>query len=172
VLTLTGGAIGQGLPVAIGASVACPDRPVVALVGDGSAMYTIQSLWTIARENLDITVIVFNNRSYGILNIELERVGAEKAGPKAKSQLDLSQPPLDFVSMAKGMGLPAQTVKTSKQFNKVFKKAISEPGPHLIDAIIPFEFRGLRLKALPHLLKALDKMPLPIARAIKRKFAP
>ena len=172
VLTLTGGAIGQGLPVAIGASVACPDRPVVALVGDGSAMYTIQSLWTMARENLDITVIVFNNRSYGILNIELERVGAEKAGPKAKSQLDLSQPPLDFVSMAKGMGLPAQRVKTSRQFNNAFKKAIREPGPHLIDAIVPSEFRGLRLKALPYVLKALDKMPLPVARAIKRKFAP
>jgi acetolactate synthase-1/2/3 large subunit len=125
-----------------------------------------------ARENLDITVIVFNNRSYGILNIELERVGAEKAGPKAKSQLDLSQPPLDFVSMAKGMGLPAQRVKTSRQFNNAFKKAIREPGPHLIDAIVPSEFRGLRLKALPYVLKALDKMPLPVARAIKRKFAP
>ncbi len=77
-LTLTGGAIGQGLPVAVGAAVACPDRPVLALQGDGSVMYTIQSLWTMAREQLDVTVIVFNNRSYAILNIELERVGAAR----------------------------------------------------------------------------------------------
>src|SRR5204863_2304754 len=90
-LTLTGGAIGQGLPVAVGAAVACPDRPVFALEADGSAMYTIQSLWTMAREHLDVTVVIFNNRSYGILNIELQRVGAQAAaGPKAKSQLDLS----------------------------------------------------------------------------------
>src|SRR4051794_832425 len=84
-LGLTGGAIGQGLPVAVGAAVACPDRRVIALQGDGSAMYTIQSLWTMAREGLDVTTIVFNNRSYAILNIELERVGAQAGGPKARS---------------------------------------------------------------------------------------
>ena len=82
VLTITGGAIGQGLPVAVGAAVACPDRPVLALQGDGSVMYTIQSLWTMAREQLDVTVVVFNNRSYAILKIELERVGAGAAGPE------------------------------------------------------------------------------------------
>ena len=108
VLTLTGGAIGQGLPVAVGAAVACPDRPVIALDGEGSAMYTIQSLWTMAREQLDVTVVIFNNRSYAILNIELQRVGADGGGgPKARSQLDLEGPNLDFVKLAEGMGVPA-----------------------------------------------------------------
>lgn len=171
-LTLTGGAIGQGLPVAIGAAIAGRGRPVIALVGDGAAMYTIQSLWTIARENLDVTVIIFNNRSYAILNIELERVGAENAGPKAKSQLDLSNPGIDFVSIAKGMGMPAQRVHKAKAFNKAIKNAFSEPGPHLIDAIVPNEFEGLKLKALPHLLGAIHRFPAPVAKAIKKKFSP
>jgi acetolactate synthase-1/2/3 large subunit len=171
-LTLTGGAIGQGLPVAIGAAVAAPDRPVLALVGDGSAMYTIQSLWTIVREQLDVTVIIFSNRSYAILNVELERVGAEKAGPKAKAQLDLSQPPLDFAALAQGMGMSARTVATAEDFNFALRNAFSEPGPHLIDAIVPNEFRGLKLKALPHMLGVLDHIPQPVARAIKNKVAP
>src|SRR5690606_28240127 len=89
-LTLTGAPIGQGLPNAVGAAIACPDRPVLALIGDGSAMYTFQALWTMARERLDVTSIIFNNASYSVLNVELERVGAEEAGPKARSQLDLS----------------------------------------------------------------------------------
>ena len=83
-LALTGGAIGQGLPVAVGAAVACPDRPVFALEADGSALYTIQSLWTMAREQLDVTVVIFNNRSYAILNLELARVGAKNAGPEGQ----------------------------------------------------------------------------------------
>src|SRR5205085_889454 len=94
VLTLTGGAIGQGLPVAVGAAVACPDRPVIALEGEGSAMYTIQSLWTMAREELNVTVVIFNNRSYAILNMELERVGAQRGGLRAKKQPDLAGPDL------------------------------------------------------------------------------
>lgn len=172
VLTLTGGAIGQGLPVAIGASIAGKDRPVIALVGDGTAMYTIQSLWTIVKEQLDVTIVIFNNRSYAILNIELERTGAENPGPKAKSQLDLSQPEIDFVAMAKGMGMPASTARTAKEFNKALKKAIEEPGPHLIDAIVPSEYEGLKLKALPHVLGAINNIPSPIAKAIKNKIAP
>ncbi len=171
-LTLTGGAIGQGLPVAIGAAVAAPDRPVLALVGDGTAMYTIQSLWTIVREQLDVTAIVFNNRSYAILNIELERVGADKAGPKAKAQLDLSEPAIDFVSIASGMGMPAESVDTADDFSAALMNAFSEPGPHLIDAIVPSEYQGLKLKALPHMLGALDNIPTPVARAIKNKIAP
>ncbi|MBN2077781.1 MAG: acetolactate synthase large subunit [Spirochaetes bacterium] len=171
-LTLTGGAIGQGLPVALGAAIAGGDRPVIALVGDGSAMYTIQSLWTIAREKLDVTVVVFNNRSYAILNIELERVGAEKAGLKAKSQLDLSQPGIDFTAIAKGMGMPGRTVRTSEELIDALKNAFGEPGPHLIDAVIPSEYEGLKLKALPHLLGALNSIPSPVARMIKKKFSP
>jgi acetolactate synthase I/II/III large subunit len=171
-LTLTGGAIGQGLPVAIGAAVACPDRPVLALAGDGSAMYTNQALWTMVNEDLDVTVIILNNRSYAILNVELERVGAEGAGMKAKSQLDLSEPPIDFVALAQSMGMPATTVSTARGFNKALENAFKQPGPHLIEAIVPSEFKGLKLKALPHVLGALDNVPAPLAKAIKKKVAP
>jgi acetolactate synthase-1/2/3 large subunit len=135
-------------------------------------MYTIQSLWTMMNENLDVTVIVLNNRSYAILNIELERVGAEGAGEKAKSQLDLSKTEIDFVLMAKGMGMPAETATTAEEFNDALTRAISEPGPHLIDAIVPSEYEGLKLKVLPHLLGAMGSLPSPIAKAIKKKIAP
>ena len=172
VLTLTGGAIGQGLPVAVGAATAAPDRPVLALIGDGSAMYTIQALWTIAREDLDVTTIIFNNRSYGILNIELERVGARKIGPKAKAQLDLSEPAIDFVAMAQGMGVYARRVDTAEALNMALDKAFKTRGPHLIDAVVPSEYEGLKLKALPHMLNALGSVPTPIAKAIKKKLSP
>jgi acetolactate synthase-1/2/3 large subunit len=172
VLTLTGGAIGQGLPVALGAAIASPDRPVLALVGDGSAMYTIQALWTIAREGLDVTTVVFNNRSYGILNIELERVGAETIGPEAKAQLDLAEPAIDFVSMAQGMGVPAQRVARAEDFSAALKRAFESHGPFLIDAIVPSEYEGFKLKALPHMLNALGIVPSPVAKAIKKKIAP
>ncbi|CAG0905991.1 unnamed protein product [Cyprideis torosa] len=171
-LTLTGGAIGQGLPVAVGAAIAGKNRPVLALVGDGSSMYTIQALWTIVAEQLDVTTIIFNNASYAILNIELERVGAEKAGPKAKAQLDISNPPIDFVSLANGMGMPALRTDNAEDFVDALKKSFSKPGPHLIDAVVPSEYKGLKLKALPYLLNTLDKIPNPIAKAIKKKFAP
>jgi acetolactate synthase-1/2/3 large subunit len=172
VLALTGGAIGQGLPAALGAAVASPERPVLALVGDGSAMYTIQALWTIAREGLDVTTVIFNNRSYGILNIELERVGAEKIGPEAKAQLDLSEPSIDFVSMAQGMGVPARRVARAEEFNAALKNAFEMHGPTLIEAIVPSEYEGLKLKALPHMLNALGSVPSPVAKAIKKKIAP
>jgi acetolactate synthase-1/2/3 large subunit len=171
-LALTGGAIGQALPVAIGAAVACPDRPVLALAGDGTAMYTNQALWTMVNEDLDVTVIVFNNRSYAILNVELERVGAEGAGAKAKSQLDLSEPPIDFADLARSMGMSATSVSTAEGFNKALQHALDEPGPHLIDAIVPSEFAGLKLKALPHVLGALDSVPAGVAKLIKKKIAP
>lgn len=103
-LTLTGGAIGIGLPLAVGAAVACPDRKVIALQADGSAMYTCQALWTMAREKLDVTTILINNGSYAILNIELMRVGVQNPGPKALSMLDLRNPAIDWVSISEGMG--------------------------------------------------------------------
>lgn len=171
-LTLTGGAIGQGLPVAVGAAVAGKNRPVLALIGDGSSMYTIQSLWTIVAEQLDVTTVIFNNGSYAILNIELERVGAEKAGPKAKAQLNISKPEIDFVSIAKGMGMPAERTRTAEEFNVALEKAFRNPGPHLIDAIVPSEYEGFKLKALPYLLNSLDKIPNVVSKAIKNKFAP
>ncbi|HEX2086489.1 MAG TPA: thiamine pyrophosphate-dependent enzyme, partial [Solirubrobacteraceae bacterium] len=173
VLTLTGGAIGQGLPVAVGAAVACPDRPVIALDGEGSAMYTIQSLWTMSREQLDVTVVIFNNRSYAILNIELQRVGADGGGgPKARSQLDLEGPNLDFVKLAEGMGVPAVRTDTSEGFAEALDRALAEPGPHLIEALVPSEYTGLRLKLMPRALNALEKLPRPLARAAKRRFYP
>ena len=135
-LTLPGGAIGYGLPAATGAAVAAPDRPVVSLEADGSAMYTLQALWTQARERLDVTTVIFNNRSYAILNMELSRVGAEAGGPKALSMLDLSKPDLDFASLARGMGVDATTASTAEEFIPAFERALAEPGPHLIDAIL------------------------------------
>src|SRR4051812_45704885 len=172
-LTLTGGAIGQGLPVAVGAAIACPDRPVFALEADGSAMYTIQSLWTMAREQLDVTVVIFNNRSYSILNIELQRVGADAAdGPKAKSQLDLAGPDLDFVQLASGLGVPAERVETAEQLLASLEHAVAERGPRLIEVVVPSVFSGRRLKALPYGLRAIEKLPRPVAQAIKRRVAP
>jgi acetolactate synthase I/II/III large subunit len=173
VLTLTGGAIGQGLPVAVGAAVACPDRPVFALEADGSAMYTIQSLWTMAREGLNVTTVIFNNRSYGILNIELQRVGADAAaGPKARSQLDLAGPDLDFVQIASGLGVPAERVDSADALLTSLERALVEPGPRLIEVVVPSVFSGARLKALPYGLRAIEKLPRPVAKALKRRVAP
>jgi acetolactate synthase-1/2/3 large subunit len=135
-LTLTGGAIGQGMPAATGAAVACPERPVLSLEADGSAMYTLQSLWTQAREGLDVTTVIFNNRSYAILNLELSRVGARTDG-NAADLFDLSRPPLDFVALASGMGVPGTRCETADEFTNALERALAEPGPHLIDAILP-----------------------------------
>jgi acetolactate synthase-1/2/3 large subunit len=134
-LTLTGGAIGIGLPLSVGAAVAAPDRSVINLQADGSAMYTIQALWTMAREQLDVTTIIFNNKSYAILNMELQRVGATP-GPKALDMLDLSRPDLSFASLAQGMGVPAVAVSTAEDFTAALERALAEPGPHLIEALI------------------------------------
>ena len=136
VLALTGGAIGIGLPLAIGAAVAAPDRKVLSLNGDGSAMYTIQALWTMARENLDITVVIFANYTYRILNIEMQRTGAGEAGPSARKLLDLGDPNIDFVSVAKGLGLPSVSCSTAEEFEKAFAGAMAQRGPMLIEAKI------------------------------------
>jgi acetolactate synthase-1/2/3 large subunit len=138
-LNQTGGSIGFGLPVAVGAAVACPDRKVVCLEGDGSAMYTIQSLWTMARENLDVTVVIFNNRKYSILELEFSRTGARGGvpGPKAASMLDIGNPVMDFAAMAAGMGVKATRATTAEEFNEQFAAAMAQSGPCLIDAVIP-----------------------------------
>ena len=127
-ITLTGGAIGQGLPSSIGAAIACPDRQVLALIGDGTAMYTNQALWTMAREQLNVTSIIFNNASYSVLNIELERVGADSAGEKAKSQLDLNGPVLNFAQLAQGMGVHGTRVSTAEELNKALEYSLENPG--------------------------------------------
>jgi acetolactate synthase I/II/III large subunit len=137
-LTLTGGAIGYGIPAAVGAAVAAPDRPVLCLESDGSAMYTISGLWTQARENLDVTTVIYNNGAYDILRLELQRVGAGATpGPKALDLLDISRPTMDFVKIAEGMGVPARRATTAEEFADALRAAFAEPGPHLVDAVVP-----------------------------------
>jgi acetolactate synthase-1/2/3 large subunit len=135
-LTLTGGAIGQGLPLAVGAAVACPDQKVVALEADGSGMYTVQALWTMVREQLDVTVVLLNNRSYAILNIELSRVGVEQPGPTALSLLDLSNPDLEWTDIARGMGMQAIKVETVAALDQAFADAMAQKGPCLIEVML------------------------------------
>ena len=133
-LSLTGGAIGQGIPLAIGAAVACPDRKVLALTGDGAGMYTVQGLWTVVREKLDVTVVVFANHAYRILGIELGRTGAGNPGPAASKLLDLGDPRIDWVKLAEGMGMTAERVSTAEAFDEAFARAMATPGPRLIEA--------------------------------------
>ena len=135
-LTLTGGAIGQGLPLSLGAAVACPDRKVVALQADGSAMYTVQALWTMAREKTDVTVVLLNNRSYAILNIEMARVGAGQPNDKMLSMLNLSSPSIDWVHIAQGMGVRASCAHTADEFHQQFAEAMKIKGPYLIEAVM------------------------------------
>jgi acetolactate synthase-1/2/3 large subunit len=136
-LGLTGGAIGQGMPVAVGAAVAAPGRKVISLNGDGAGMYTVQGLWTLAREQLDVTVVVFANNTYRILGIELGRTGAGAPGPAAGSLLSLGDPAIDWVSLAKGLGVPGRRCDTAEAFDTAFAAAMAEPGPKLIEAVVP-----------------------------------
>lgn len=131
-LVTMGGAIGAGLPTAVGAAVACPDRKVLCLSGDGSAMYTLQSLWTMARENLDVTTIIFANNTYRILHGELENVGATKPGRNVARMFDMVDPMLDWVALATGHGVPAVRVETADGFNTAFATAMAETGPRVI----------------------------------------
>jgi acetolactate synthase I/II/III large subunit len=128
-----GGSIGFSTPVATGAAVACPDRKVICMVGDGSAMYTLQSLWTQAREGLNVVTIVFANKIYQILRGEFDGVGAGEPGQRAQDMLKLDRPDLDFVALAKGMGVPGRAVANADDFNKALAEAIAEPGPRLIE---------------------------------------
>jgi len=135
-LTLTGGAIGQGLPVATGAAVAAPDRPVLALEADGSALYTIQALWTQAREQLNVTTVLLNNAAYAILRMELARTAAGEAGQRASRMLDLSDPTPDFTQISNGLGVPATRVYRAEDLDQALRRAYAEPGPHLIEAMM------------------------------------
>jgi acetolactate synthase I/II/III large subunit len=135
-LALTGGSIGQGIPVATGAAVACPDRKVVCLQGDGGALYTVQALWTQARENLDVTTVIFANHSYAILNIELMRVGVEQPGPTALSMLDLHNPTIDWLRLSASLGVEATRAHTVGEFADQFGHAMREPGPRLIEVAL------------------------------------
>ncbi len=135
-LGLTGGAIGQGLAVATGAALACPDRPVIAFQADGGGLYTVQSLWTQAREGLDVTNVICSNRSYRILQFELARAGVAEPGPKAASLTDLSHPDIDWVSLARGFGVPGERVDQADALCGALERALAEPGPHLIEAVL------------------------------------
>tara|TARA_R110002110_G_scaffold415860_1_gene658753 strand:+ start:82533 stop:84095 length:1563 start_codon:yes stop_codon:yes gene_type:complete len=138
-LGLTGGSIGIGLPCAVGAAIACPQRKTVCLEGDGSAMYTIQALWSIAREDLDVTVVLFHNGKYSVLELEFARTGARGGvpGPKAASMLDISNPQMDYVAMANGMGITASRATTTAEFNEQFAQAMAVAGPRLIEVHVP-----------------------------------
>jgi acetolactate synthase-1/2/3 large subunit len=135
-LTLTGGAIGQGMPTAVGAAIARPDRPVINLQADGAAMYTVQALWMQSRESLNITTLLCSNRSYEILKLELARAGHTSPGPHAQTLFDLGNPSIDWVQISKGMGVPAVKVDTAEKLAKELRMALKEPGPHLIEMII------------------------------------
>ena len=131
-----GGSIGLGMPLATGAAVACPDRKVVCLEGDGSGMYTLQALWTQAREGLDVTTVVFANRTYAILRGELANVGAGTPGRKAVDMLDIGRPDLDWVALSRGMGVEATRATTAEEFNRQFAAALATRGPSLIEAVL------------------------------------
>lgn len=135
-LALTGGAIGDGIPMAVGAAVACPGRPVINLQADGSAMYTVQGLWTAARENLHVITILLNNKSYGILNMELDRVGATAQSERSRSLLSLDKPVIDFTAMGRAMGATATRAEDNEALVKALKRALAEPGPHVIEAML------------------------------------
>ena len=133
-LNLTGGSIGQGGPAAVGAAVACPDRRVLALLGDGASIYTNQAFWTQAREGLDVTTIIFNNSKYGILETEYLRLGVNEVGEAAADLFDLTRPAIDFVKLAESMGVPGRAAKTAEEFAAALQLSFSQPGPFLIEA--------------------------------------
>ncbi len=135
-LGVTGGAIGQGLPCATGAAVACPDRKVIAFEADGSALYTLQSLWTQAREGLDVVTLLCANRSYQILRVEFARAGITELGPASRSLTDLARPEIDWMSLARGFGVEARRVETAQALTEALSQAVREPGPRLIEMVM------------------------------------
>ncbi|MEO1028461.1 MAG: acetolactate synthase large subunit [Pseudomonadota bacterium] len=136
-MMLTGGAIGMGMPLALGAAIAAPDRKVLCLSGDGAGMYTNQALWSMAREAADIVTVVFVNHSYRILNIELHRTGAGNPGPTAANMLSLGTPEIDWKKLSESQGVPATTATTCEEFSDALRSAFVDKGPHLIAALVP-----------------------------------
>lgn len=135
-LTLTGGSIGQGLPLATGAAIACPDRRVIALEADGSALYTIQALWTQAREGLNVTNVILNNGAYAILRLEMMRAGVNQLSEAANTLFDLKRPAIDFCNIARGFGVPAERVETPVALTAALTRSYTTPGPALIEVMI------------------------------------
>src|SRR6185312_277903 len=135
-LTNTGGSIGIGMPLAVGAAIAAPERPVLCLEADGSGMYTVQSLWTMAREKLNVTTVIFSNRAYAILKGEYANVGAGNMGPRALDMLEIGRPDLDWVALAKGMGVPGTRVTDLDQFAAALRAGFADSGPKLIEVVL------------------------------------
>jgi acetolactate synthase I/II/III large subunit len=132
-LTLTGGAIGQGLPLAVGAAIAAPDRKVICPHGDGAAAYTMQALWTMAREKLDVVTVIYANHSYAVLNMELQRVGVGAGGAKTLSMFDLHNPQLNWVQIANGLGVEAGRAATCEELSSLYASAMKSGGPRVIE---------------------------------------
>jgi len=136
VLTNTGGAIGQGLPCALGAAIAAPDRPVIALQSDGSGLYTAQALWTMSRERTDVTVLVAANHTYNVLRTELGRHGKAEFGPQADALTSLADPRIDWVALAQGFGVPARRATRVAELRHALTDAVASGGPHLIEMVL------------------------------------
>ena len=136
-MTIAGGSIGYGMPCATGAAVACPDRPVINFQADGSALYTVQALWTQAREGLNVSTLICSNRSYKILQLELSRTGITSYGDSARALTELNTPPIDWVSLARGFGVPAASVDTVEGLARELSIGLAEPGPRLIEMLLP-----------------------------------
>jgi acetolactate synthase-1/2/3 large subunit len=124
-----------------------------------------------AREQLNVTVVIFNNRSYGILNMELARVGADGGGSKARAQLDLSEPDLDVAQIARGFGVPSERAQTGEELIAALERAVAAPGPHLIEVLVPNVYSARQLKAMPTALRVIERLPRPIASALTRRLA-
>jgi acetolactate synthase I/II/III large subunit len=135
-LTGAGTTIGWGMPCAVGAAVACPDRPVISLQGDGSALFTVQALWTQAREVLNITTLIFSNRNYNALRNQLTRDGVTSPGPAVRAVTELERPSIGWVRIAQGFGVPAVPVTTAEELAREMRVALTEPGPHLIEMVL------------------------------------
>lgn len=135
-LALTGGAIGFGLPCGTGAALACPDRRVIVLEGDGSGLYTAQAFWTQARESLNVTNLVFANSVYRILQVELARAGVSEPGPRSLALTDLSRPTIDWVALSQGLGVPATRVETAEALTEALAKSFATAGPQTIEVAL------------------------------------
>jgi acetolactate synthase-1/2/3 large subunit len=135
-LNLTGGSIGMGGPLATGAALACPDRPVLALLGDGGAMYTNQAFWTQVRENLNVVTVIFNNGMYRILDHEYRRLGVNEVGERAASLFDISGPDVDWVALAGSMGVAGERVDTTQDMAAAIRRGLEREGPYLVEAMV------------------------------------
>jgi acetolactate synthase-1/2/3 large subunit len=143
-LDVTGGSVGGGLPLALGAAIANPDRRVIALEGDGSGMYTSQALWSMAREGANVTTVVFANRGYAILQLELLRASRGSAGKRSAQALELSRPDIDWVALARAQGVPGERASNAQELDAALSRSLATPGPSLIEAVLPAGLQSLR----------------------------